>query len=86
MSEENKAAVRQGIERLDKHDFGIFQELLPPDDVIHLSGTLGPLDRQGHEELARLFYEAFPDLTHIVEDQIAEGDRVATRFTVRGIQ
>jgi predicted ester cyclase len=30
------------------------------------------------------FLAAFPDLIHTVEEMIAEGDRVAARFTARG--
>jgi steroid delta-isomerase-like uncharacterized protein len=32
------------------------------------------------------FLEAFPDLTRDIEDQVAEGDRVATRSIMRGTQ
>ena len=31
-----------------------------------------------------MFYAAFPDLHHTVEDQVAEGDTVVTRMTLRG--
>ena len=30
------------------------------------------------------FRKAFPDLTCTVEDQVAEGDKVVSRWTVRG--
>jgi steroid delta-isomerase-like uncharacterized protein len=42
------------------------------------------LDRERHKQFLTTFYSAFPDLGHTVEDQIAEGDRVATRATNRG--
>jgi steroid delta-isomerase-like uncharacterized protein len=32
------------------------------------------------------FLDAFPDLTRDIEDQVAEGDRVATRSIMRGTQ
>jgi steroid delta-isomerase-like uncharacterized protein len=35
-------------------------------------------------ELAAAYRTAFPDLAITIEDQIAEGDRVVTRWTVRG--
>jgi steroid delta-isomerase-like uncharacterized protein len=31
-----------------------------------------------------LYFRAFPNLTHTVEDVIAEGDKVVTRYTIRG--
>ncbi len=52
--------------------------------MYHFPGSPEPLDGQAHKESARTFYEAFPDLRHSIEDQIAEGDRVVTRMTNRG--
>ena len=31
-----------------------------------------------------MYFRAFPNLTHTVEDVIAEGDKVVTRYTIRG--
>ena len=31
-----------------------------------------------------MFFEAFPDLNVTLEDVIAEGDKVVTRWTIRG--
>jgi steroid delta-isomerase-like uncharacterized protein len=31
-----------------------------------------------------MFFDAFPDLNVTVEDEIAEGDKVVTRWTIRG--
>ena len=39
---------------------------------------------EGVEHAVSEFLAAFPDLIHIVEEMIAEGDRVAVRFTARG--
>jgi len=39
---------------------------------------------QGVEKYVTGFLTAFPDLQHTVLDLIAEGDRVAARFTARG--
>ena len=84
MSEENKALVRRAIERLDQKDFGTFAEAMTPDYVAHMPGAPGPLDRQAHEQMARMFYGAFPDLKHTIEDQIAEGDKVVSRINITG--
>ncbi len=84
MSEANKAIVRRLIEEMDKGNLDILDELLSTDYGYHFPGSPEPLDRQAHKESARAFYEAFPDLRHTIEDQIAEGDRVVTRLTNRG--
>jgi len=34
--------------------------------------------------MAAMYRSAFPDVVLTIEDQIAEGDKVATRFTARG--
>jgi predicted ester cyclase len=46
-------------------------------------GARAPRVRRGLEFIGRL-REAFPDITFTVEDMIAEGDLVATRWTATG--
>lgn len=42
------------------------------------------MDYAGHGAFAEAFYEAFPDLTHTIEDVIAEEAKIAVRFILRG--
>ena len=81
MSEENKALARRSWELLDNP--GILEEVYAPDLVWHEPDR----DIRGSEE-ARWFLgaykTAFPDLHAPVEDVIAEGEKVVTRWTVRG--
>jgi ubiquinone/menaquinone biosynthesis C-methylase UbiE/predicted ester cyclase len=54
-----------------------------PDFVDHVNG----LEYHGHEGARRsvaLYLELFPDLRFEVEGQVSEGDRVASRWTLRG--
>jgi predicted ester cyclase len=54
-----------------------------PDFVDHVNA----LEYRGHEGARRsvaLYLELFPDLSFDVEDQVTEGDRVASRWTLRG--
>ena len=46
-------------------------------------GMRGP---EGMRQLVATFRAAFPDVRFTVEDQVAEGDRVVTRWTARGTQ
>ena len=39
---------------------------------------------EGVERFVNRFLMSFPDLQHIIEEMIAEGDRVAVRFSARG--
>lgn len=83
-TEENKAIVRPMLEELDKGNWAIFNELFAPDFVYHGPVSPKPLTREELEQIARMFYAAFPDWRHTIEDMIAEGDKVVTRFTLRG--
>jgi steroid delta-isomerase-like uncharacterized protein len=81
MSEENKALARRSWEAPDNLD--VLDEIYAPDLVWHDPGQ----DIQGIEEARQfvtMYKSAFPDLNATVEDTIAEGDKVVTRWTVRG--
>jgi predicted ester cyclase len=54
-----------------------------PDFVDHVNA----LEYRGHEGARRsvaLYLELFPDLSFVVDEQVTEGDRVASRWTLRG--
>lgn len=86
MSAENKALVRRLVEeaynggRLDVTD-----ELVAGDFVGHDPSlpeeVRGPA---GAKELIAGYRAAFPDIHVTIEDQIADGDRVVTRWSVKG--
>jgi steroid delta-isomerase-like uncharacterized protein len=60
-------------------------ELVGEDAVAHVAGSPTPLTgRDGFRDFVTTYLTAFPDGTITVEDQIAEGDMVATRWTGRG--
>jgi len=85
MSETNKALVRRAVEDVwNGGDFAAVDALVTRDVLIHAS--LPGNDIHGPEGI-RQFYgalrEAFPDIHFTIEDQVAEGDRVVTRWTAR---
>ena len=82
--EENKALVRRCAEEVEKGNWAIFDELLARDYVYHMSRRPKPLTRKEYEELMRAIRAAFPDQRVTVEDMIAEGDKVVTRYTSSG--
>jgi steroid delta-isomerase-like uncharacterized protein len=62
-------------------------EELVAEDVVNHDETVPPeipSGREGIKVLAQGYKTAFPDMVVAVEDQIAEGDKVATRWTARG--
>jgi steroid delta-isomerase-like uncharacterized protein len=88
MSEENKALIRRWFEEVwNKGRPDAIAEMLAAEGIVHglsedpsqpLRGPAGFLPFHAQ------FREAFPNIEVVVEDQIAEGDMVAARCTVRG--
>jgi steroid delta-isomerase-like uncharacterized protein len=81
--EENKDLARHSWELASQGTPALLEEVYAADLVWHEPDQ----DVQGLEE-AKQYYStylsAFPDLSFTVEDVIAEGDKVVTRWTVRG--
>ncbi len=85
MSTENKAAVRRGLEEcLNKGNLAVVDELIAPSYVYHEPGVGEVRGPAGLKKLVTTYRSAFPDMHIVIDDQIAEGDRVVTRWTARG--
>lgn len=82
--EENKVLVRRWMEEPFNENWATLDELLSPDYVWHQAGRSEPLRREEAENFMRAFVDAFPDNSITIEDMIAEGDKVVTRYTVSG--
>ena len=72
------------MDEMEKGNWAILDELLAHDYVYHMSGRPKPVTREEYKQFARMFRTAFPDGRMTVEDMIAEGDKVVTRYTSRG--
>jgi predicted ester cyclase len=85
-TEENKAIVRRFLEGIfSQGNPDVVDELAAPGFVVHdPSSEAGEVDAQGVKESIAWSHSAFPDLRVTIEDQVAEGGKVATRWTVRG--
>jgi steroid delta-isomerase-like uncharacterized protein len=86
MSEENKAVVRRVLEEMfNKGNLDAAYELIASDYVDHDPAmpeeVHGP---EGFKEFAGAYRAAFSDLHVEIEEQLAEGDLVATRWTATG--
>jgi steroid delta-isomerase-like uncharacterized protein len=86
MSERNKAVVRRVFDEvLGGGDWDVVDELFTAEyhdhDPANDEDTRG---RDGVKEEIGGYRAAMPDLRFTIEDQLAEGDRVATRFSCEG--
>ena len=62
----------------------VANELLATSYRGHMTGNPKPLDREGWLSFFRQFRQAFPDARFVIEDVIAENERVVLRLTMRG--
>lgn len=79
----NKIMMESFLEKLDK-DISAIDTFLSPECRIFLPGTNLPTDRDGFRDFVGELYSAFPDLSHEISRQIAQGDEVASIVIVRG--
>jgi steroid delta-isomerase-like uncharacterized protein len=84
-SEQNKAIVRRALEEPWTGSLDIIDEVVAMDYVGHDPAAPEPLHGpEGVKEFISTYRAAFPDARIKVEDQLAEGDLVATRWSGRG--
>lgn len=84
MLEENKATARRIFEEIETQgNLNAADEVFSSDFVGHMptGDTHGPASMK---QFVISLRTGFPDLRSTVEDQVAEGDHVMTRFRARG--
>ncbi len=83
--ERNKRIVRRFVEEFQSGADETVADQILADDFVDRSPFPGVSpDREGVKRLFGALRAAFPDLRAEIHDQLAEGDRVATRKTFRG--
>jgi steroid delta-isomerase-like uncharacterized protein len=82
-AEENKTLVRQFINSCNMENPATWDKLCAPDCVAHVNMQDWTLE-QTKQYLKAGLRVAFPDEVFIIEDMIAEGDKVAVRYTWKG--
>jgi predicted ester cyclase len=84
VEEQNKALVQRILEEGDKSGAAILDEVCTSDYKMYFPSNAEPINLEEHKELWQAFIVAFPDLTHRIDEFIAEGDMVSTRETLSG--
>jgi ketosteroid isomerase-like protein len=85
--EANKAVVRHYLQILSGGTLDELDQVIGPDFVDRTPGTAaGVQGSAAIRESQRRARELFQDIRYAVADVVAEGDRVAARYTVRATQ
>ena len=84
-AEESKATMRRYFGVFEQGNIELLDELLAPDYINHSPATPDlPTGPEGVKAVVSMFRSAMPDLRVIIEDMIAEGEKVATYYTLEG--
>jgi len=83
MSEANKAIIRRLFDEcLNRHNPDLYPEFFS--DVLYRASAMGELRSDEHRHFLLSLFAGFPDAQWTIEDQIAEEDRVVTRWAFTG--
>lgn len=84
-TEENKKTARRiVIELINGGNLDLIDRIIAPDFIEHAAPPgVGP-GRDSFRAMIPMLRGAFPDLEYTIEDQVAEGDRVAQRLVGHG--
>ena len=87
LTETNKTVSRRFFEEVwNKGNLAVLNEITAKDHVNSGPGTLPglPAGPEGAKQLVAVYRNAFPDVHFTIDEQIAEGDKVVTRWTGHG--
>jgi predicted ester cyclase len=83
-TEENKAIARRWNDEIwNKGNIDVIDELFAANFVSYYPG-FPTSDRENYKEWVAMEFAAFADIHCTIEDLVAEGDKVAIRWTWRG--
>lgn len=80
--ERNKALIKAYFSAYDTGDPKAVWKFVDAHHVYHSPGGGEPMDAVGRKNDEVIFFKAFSRIRTIVEDQIAEGDKVVSRVTM----
>ena len=85
MTAENKVVMGRFVEFINTGSEKLAKELISPDAVFHVPGRPEPMrGPDGYLAIIGMMRSGFPDIQWTLEEMIAEDDKVAARFTMRG--
>lgn len=84
--EENKNVIRRLMDEVDRGNLDAVETYYSADYVDHTPTEIRSLagGRAGVRRAFEILHRAFPDTRHVIEDLVAERDRVVARISARG--
>jgi predicted ester cyclase len=84
--ERNKNVIRRLLAEVDRGNLDVVDDCYAPSYVDRTPSPIRGLaeGREGVRRAFDVFHRAFPDTKHVIEDLVAEGDRVVARISARG--
>lgn len=76
---DNISVVRRFNDAFDRADWTAMKACVSPTVTAYATGAPGPMNFDAFVGMGQMFLDAFSQSRHIVEDQIASGNIVATR-------
>jgi steroid delta-isomerase-like uncharacterized protein len=85
VTDANKGTMRRFTEFINTASESLATELIAPTATFHVPGRPEPLrGPAGYLEIVSMMRSGFPDIQWTLEEMVAEGDKVAARFIMRG--
>jgi predicted ester cyclase len=84
-ADDNKATIRRMIAAFNQRDLTFVDEGFSPHFILHTALTPGwPRGLEGARKMFTAMFATAPDVQSTIEDMVAEGEKVAVRWTFRG--
>ena len=84
-SEANKLTMQKFVEFINTASEALADELISTNAIFHVPGNPEPMrGPAGYLAIIGMMREGFPDIQWTLEEMVAESDKVAARFTMRG--
>lgn len=84
-AEQNKQVMQRFVEFINTASTQLAEELVSSEAVFHVPGRSEPVrGPEGYLEIIGMMRSGFPDIQWSLEEMIAENEKVAARFIMRG--
>lgn len=85
IAEANKSIMHRFVEFINTANEQLAEELVSPNAIFYVPGQPEPMrGPAGYLAIIEMMRSGFPDIQWTLEDMVAEDDKVAARFTMRG--